>query len=378
VAPGVTRSAEDKQPANRLVISSRVLGEERIALVRTPASYSGTAQRFPVLYLTDGATHLHHTAATIEFLARTQWVPEMIVIAIANTDRTRDLTPTRGTTTDGQLQPTSGGADKFLTFIETELLPQVDKTYRTAPYRIFAGHSFGGLLAIHAFATRNDLFNAYIAVSPSLWWDNQVAIRETEAFLKGRSSLDRTLIVTLANEKGAMRAGFDKIKELLARQQLKDFRWDSLQLEDEDHGSVALRSHYFALRKVFDGWRPTDTVMAEGLKSVEEHFRKLSAKYKYTVLPLEFVMTQVGYQLLQAGKRDEAIAVFKTNLARYPGKPHVYNSLAEAYEKNGQLDLAKQNYARAVELGSKQDAPSLTQYRMKLERVSKALEDRGK
>src|SRR5262245_22015006 len=79
---------------NRVTIKSEILGENRVILVRTPPGYERDGQRYPVLYLTDGDAHLSHTASTIEFLARNGRMPEMIVVAITNTDRTRDLTPT--------------------------------------------------------------------------------------------------------------------------------------------------------------------------------------------------------------------------------------------------------------------------------------------
>ena len=97
VASYATASAEEKQPRDRLTIKSEVLGEERVALVRTPAGYDTNDQRYPVLYMTDGPAHLSHTASTIDFLARNGRMPEMIVVAILNTDRTRDLTPTKQT-----------------------------------------------------------------------------------------------------------------------------------------------------------------------------------------------------------------------------------------------------------------------------------------
>jgi predicted alpha/beta superfamily hydrolase len=160
----------------RVAIKSEVLGEERVILIRTPPGYERNGQRYPVLYLTDGDAHLGHTSGTIEFLSRNGRMPEMIVVAITNTDRTRDLTPTNASMLrpDGTEMkfPTSGGADKFLKFIETELIPKIEKDYRTQPYRVFAGHSFGGLFAIHSFLTRPESFNAYIAVSPSMQWDN--------------------------------------------------------------------------------------------------------------------------------------------------------------------------------------------------------------
>jgi predicted alpha/beta superfamily hydrolase len=118
-------------------------------------------------------------------------------VGIANTDRTRDLTPTHadiknpdGTTVTAF--PTSGGADRFLDFIQTEPIPEIEKRYRTAPYRIFAGHSVGGLLAIHALITRPDLFNAYIAVSPSLQWDNGHTLRQAQQFFATNAELKKT------------------------------------------------------------------------------------------------------------------------------------------------------------------------------------------
>ena len=118
----------------RLTIKSEVLGEERVILVRTPAGYARNDHRYPVLYMTDGDAHIEHTSGTLSFLARNNRMSEMIVVGIPNTDRTRDLTPTRVEYLPGNPNvrwPTSGGGDKFLKFIETELIPHVEKNYRT-------------------------------------------------------------------------------------------------------------------------------------------------------------------------------------------------------------------------------------------------------
>ncbi len=375
-APGLGARAEDGRPGDRLTVKSAVLGEERVALVRTPPGYDGSGRRYPVLYLTDGDSHIGHTAATAEFLAsgRNGRMPDMIVVGIINTDRTRDLTPTKASQ-DGKAAPTGGGADKFVRFIETELIPAVEKRYRTQPYRVFAGHSFGGLLAVHIFATRNDLFDAYIASSPSLWWDKQAAIRELEDFLKGHQDVRRTLVLTLGgDEQGDMRPGFDKAKAVLGSHHAAGLVWASALLEDEDHGSVVLRSHYFGLRKIFDGWKPDPKVLAGGLPAVDEHFKALSARYKFTVTPPEQMVNNLAYGLLGSGKADEAIAAFKANVERYPDSANVYDSLAEAYEKTGKLELARPNYERAVQLGQKNGDLNLSVYRKNFERVSKAVQ----
>jgi predicted alpha/beta superfamily hydrolase len=381
VIAAMPATAQAQQPATgwtRLTIKSAVLGEDRVILVRTPQGYEGNNARHPVLYMTDGDAHIGHTSSTVEFLARNGRIPEMIIVGITNTDRTRDLTPTNATLPrqDGApIQfPTSGGADRFLKFIETEVIPFVENRYRTQPYRIFAGHSFGGLFAIHAMLSRPDLFNAYIAVSPSLQWDSQLLVKRAEEFFKGRSQFDKTLLLTLGAEPQAITDGFKSFKQLLARVQPKGFDWEARQMEDEDHGSVVLRSHYSGLRKAFDGWQiardPQTGAVIGGLQGAEEHYKKLSQKLGYTIPVPEPLINQIGYQLLGAGKDKEAIAVFKSNVERYPDSANVYDSLAEAYEKGGHLDMAKPLYEKAYTLGKRNKDPNVAVYKANFDRVS--------
>ena len=362
----------------RLNIKSEVLGEERVILVRTPPGYERSTERFPVLYMTDGDAHLLHTSGTISFLARNGRIPEMILVGITNTDRTRDLTPTRASFNEaGQTNnnpfPTSGGADKFLKFIETELIPQIEGKYRTQPYRILAGHSFGGLFTIHALISRPELFNAYISVSPALNWDNNLVLKRAEEFFKGRKEWNRTLYVTLGNEPGGIFDGFKGFKKILSQHQPKGFEWEAAHLEDEDHGSVVLRSHYFGLRKAFAEWQmprdPQTGAIAGGLPAAEAHYKKLSQRYGYTIPIPEALVNQIGYQLLGAGKTEEAIAAFKSNVEHYPASANVYDSLAEAYERSGRLAEARPNYEKAYALGKENGDPNTGIYKTNMERV---------
>ncbi len=361
----------------RITLKSDVLGEERVVLVRTPPGYDRNAQRYPVLYMTDGDAHLLHTSGTVSFLARNNRMPEMIVVGIPNTDRLRDLTPTHVEFLSGSPNvrfPTSGGGDKFLKFIETELIPHVDKQYRTQPYRLLAGHSLGGLFTVHAMLSRPELFNAYIAVSPGLAWDNFVLIERAKEFFKSRKDYNRTLFLSLGNEVGDGGDGFKLLREVLQKQQTSGFAWEAVEMADEDHGSVVLRSHYAGLRKAFDGWQyprdPNTGAINGDFKAVEEHFRKLSERMGYTLNPPEPLVNQIGYQLLGAGRMDEAIAALKSNVERYPQSANVHDSLAEAYERSGKLDLARPGYERAVALGKENNDPNLQVYQTNLERVT--------
>jgi predicted alpha/beta superfamily hydrolase len=369
----------------RLTIKSAVLGEERLVLVRTPVGYETNKVSYPVLYMTDGDSHINHTSSSIEFLTENGRMPDLIVVGVTNTDRTRDLTPVKSTTKNaaGELQfSTSGGADNFLKFFETELIPEIEKQYRVQPYRIFAGHSLGGLFAIHAMITKPGLFNSYVAVSPSLQWENGEELKRAEDFLKNQKELKVTLFASIGNETGGISECFDSFKELLSKTNIKDFAWQAERFADEDHGSVVLRSHYFGLRKVYEDWQaPRDLksgAVLGGLKGAEAHYKKLSERFGYPISVPENLINQIGYQLLSGGKPEEAIATFKANVERYPDSANVYDSLAEAYERGGRIDLADPLYEKAKVLGEQNNDPSASVFKTNYERAHAKLKDTTK
>lgn len=366
-------------------IKSTVLGEERIILVRTPAGYETNKVKYPVLYMTDGDAHMGHTTSTIEFLTQNGRISDLIIVGVTNTDRTRDLTPVRSSNKNaaGELQfPTSGGADNFLKFFETELIPEIEKEYRTQPYRIFAGHSLGGLFAVHAMITKPGLFNAYVAVSPSLQWENNDELKRVDTWLKNQKESKITLFASIGNEPGAIGDAFDRFKDMLSKSNIKGFEWQAERMADEDHGSVVLRSHYFGLRKVYEDWQmprdPQSGAFAGGLKGADAHYKKLSEKFGYAIPTPEGLLNQLGYQLLFEAKPEEAIAAFKANVERYPASANVYDSLAEAYERGGRIDLAEPLYDKARVLGEQNSDPNAAIYKTNFERAHTKLKETTK
>jgi len=286
-------------------------------------------------------------------------------------------------TPGGELRfQTSGGADNFLKFFETELIPQIEEQYRVQPYRIFAGHSLGGLFAIHAMISKPGLFNSYIAVSPSLQWENDETLKRAETFLKNQKEMKVSLFVSIGNEPGAIGTDFDKFKELLSKTKIKGFEWQAERMADEDHGSVVLRSHYFGLRKVFDGWQmprdPDSGALAGGLKGVDAHYKTLSEKFGYSIPTPENLINQLGYQFLFQNNPEEAIAAFKANVERYPASANVYDSLAEAYERGGRIDLAEPLYDKARVLGEQNNDPNAAIYKTNYERAHAKLKETTK
>jgi tetratricopeptide (TPR) repeat protein len=223
------------------------------------------------------------------------------------------------------------------------------------------------------------LFNSYIAVSPSLQWENGEALKRAEAFLKNQKEIKVSLFVSIGNEPGAIGESFDSFKELLSKTNIKGFGWQAERMADEDHGSVVLRSHYAGLRKVYEGWQPARDLksgaIVGGLKGADAHYKKLSEKFGYTIPVPENLINQMGYQFLFDGKPDEAIAVFKANVERYPESANVYDSLAEAYERGGRIDLAEPLYDKAQVLGQRNNDPNAAIYKTNYERAHAKLKE---
>jgi len=359
-------------------IPSRIMQEERTLLVALPPGYARSTERYPVLYFTDGDAHFTMLKGITDALAGSGLMPQVILVGVPNTHRTRDLTPTRvevrrrnGVT---QPFPTSGGGPRFLEFFEKEVFPYVESTYRTAPYRLFAGHSFGGLLALHALAVRPELFNAYLAASPSLDWDNSYAYRHLKERLKGREELARTVFVTMADEEknAPWPTPFDRLRLLLKDSRAKGFTSGTKAMPEEDHGSVVLQSYYWGLRYVFEGWK----LRAQGpvdLGDIKVHFDNLTKKMGYPILPREGEINQVGYGLLGAGRAKDAIEVFHYNAEQHPMSPNVHDSLGEALEQAKRLQEALASYTRAADLALKVGDPLLETFKKNRDRVAEAL-----
>ena len=361
-------------------LDSKVMQEPRRVIVWTPPGYENGRTRVPVLYLTDADRQFAHTVTSVEFLSRNGRAPAMMVVGIFNTDRARDLTPYKdGTEQNDARLTTAGGADRFLQFIETELVPWVESRYRTEPFRLFAGHSFGGLFAAHALATRPGLFNATIAVSPTLAWRQGEPARRIEQMLARNPTLKASLYVTLGDEGDEMQSGFDRLKAVLDTHAGRTLRWHMVSMKDEDHGSIVLRSHYDGVEKIFEGWRlprAADGTLSGGLAAVESHYAALSDRLGWKVTPPEVIVNLAGYSALGRKEMTEAIALFRLNVANYPDSANVYDSLGEGLEAAGHSREALEQYEEAVKRGEAAGDPLLDTFRANRDAARKRLSSR--
>lgn len=351
-------------PANDVTIGtadsiwSPTLKENRRFLIYTPPSYSDTThlpRRYPVLYLLDGDAHFHSVTGLVQILGTgvngTFVVPEMIVVAIPNTNRTRDLTPTHSDRDPtGKPQPglaASGGMASFLTFIQTELIPRVERSYRTAPYRVFVGHSLGGITTIDALYTMPRTFNAYVAIDPSLWWDNRLLLKQARDKFSKPGLAGRTLFVGQANTitpgDTTLNVHFNSIVQfnsILETFNTSGLRYAYKYYPNDSHGSVPMIAEYDALRFIFDAYDVSLAQAVERPEYLTDHFARASASFGYRIDPPEDMVDLVAHVALG---RDStaALRLFEMNAALYPNSANTHVALGDFW-------LAKKDSAKAL------------------------------
>ena len=348
-------AAQPEEPVvigKQLELFSEILDENRPLFIRTPYGYESGDEHYPVLYLLDGNAHFHHTTGTADYLAYSGRTPELIVVAIRNTDRNRDLTPPSTQQSDIEDYPTHGGADNFLRFISDELMPWVNRQYRTRPHSTLVGHSFGGLFALHALVTRPDVFDAYIAISPGLQWDDQRLVTQAARTFENTPELTADLYMTVGNEGRALLGGVRKLAGVLDEHAPRGLRWAFRLMEEESHVSVPLRSTRQGLEAVFDGWNLHDVLATfdrGGLAAIEDHYTTGGARFGYDrTTPASAVLTLV-FQLIQADRLEEAASVLQRDPETHPPSSILLAELANAYADRSDRASAREYYTMALQ-----------------------------
>jgi len=240
-------------------IYSRVLNQDRQIYINVPKLDSADVNKsLPVLYLLDGENHFHILSAYIEYLRHWKIIPPILVVGIVSVDRIKDLTPINSLINfDGEVSSnykTSCGNEKFLNFIQQELMPFIEANYKTSPFKIFAGHSFGGLTAINCMLTRPDMFSAYIAISPSLWFGNKYILRLAGQKLPNLAMTNKKLFYSVGNEDGTFRNDLLKFDKLVTQNNSKTFKHQYKYYPNEDHMTEPIPAYYDVLRFVYKNW----------------------------------------------------------------------------------------------------------------------------
>lgn len=353
-------------------IYSKILKEERTIWVQVPESaYAKTnhPNTYPVVYVLDGGVHFLSVCSVINQLSPGS-VPEMIVVGIANSEnRTRDLSPTKVKEARGSSEwvKESGGGERFTDFIAQELIPYIDNKYPTASNKTFVGHSFGGLLVVNTLINRPELFNNYIAIDPSLWWDNEVLTREIADKLSSEKHKNKTLFLSIANplpsdtEKDinvlikdnsmnteGLRA-IHRFSKTVSESTNSSLNFNYNYYENEDHGTIPLISTYDGMRFLFSWYKMSGKLVdiilnpnstAEELtKGFNTRFEMLSNHLGYQVYPEEEMLNNLGHMFMSDSPK-KSLEFLKMAIKYYPKNANGYDSMSDYYESQNDIQNA--------------------------------------
>jgi len=222
--------------------------------------------------------------------------------------------------------------------------------------------------------TRPELFQAVIATSPWLGWDDRNELKQLLPFLSGGDVKARTLFFSSANEGPDMQSDLKAVAGALRARKNDFLRWDSAEYPKETHDSVVIKAYFDALRMIFDGWplpRDPQTNLLQGsLEDVKAHYAKLGQRLGFKPLPPEGVVNELGYQHLRLLEIDAALAAFRYNTELYPQAANVWDSLGDGLDRAGRKDEALESYRRALAIGEANNDPSVEAFRKNVLRLT--------
>ena len=256
-------SQEDICIGKQYTLDSKVLHEKRSYWVHLPDNYDkNSKETYPVIYLLDGDSFFKAMVGMTHVLCsgRGKRMPEHIIVGVLNTDRTRDLTPTASAAgRDGKISPGAavegGGSKNFSKFLTGELRHAVDSAFRTNGHNVLIGHSYGGLFTMYTFLNHPELFDTYIAIDPSLWWDQAKLAKSAGSLIAGKDFTGKNLFVGTATKKRTDRVitHFYDADHLLSTTlpQVKGLHYFLKDFPDDTHGTVAIPGFYYGLMQLF-------------------------------------------------------------------------------------------------------------------------------
>lgn len=364
----------------RHTIHSAILKENRTYSVYLPESYQrNPGKSYIVAYVLDGErikflevagiAQSMHSAMNLKLQ-----IPELILVSIENIDRTRDFTPTNSTNyldrDDIAAFKTSGKATNFMQFIEKELMPEINKNYRTVPQSMIIGHSAGGLFGMHCLLENPDLFSYYLLIDPAWFWDRNYIGQRGKEILAKKKDLKARIFIALANNLQDDKRHYEwgqEFYQLLKENKSPELYADLKYFDDEKHLTVTVPATYYGLRSIF---RPFEIDLNEVTKDpgvLANYSATMKKELFLDTKPDERFVNTIGYVALHDRQLpDIAVTIFEINTKNYPESLNVWDSLADAYLAKGYKDKARKCYETILKL-----SPTNTQAKKKLEALNK-------
>ena len=351
-------------------IYSRILEEERQFFVSLPESYTDDPfyqdKHYPVMILLDGGSLFPLVSSMVYRMAHgsIEQIPEMIVVGVANTDRNRDFRPVYSSENDKLVENQDEGAGPFMKFLDDELIPTIHENYRTLDSKILVGHSFGGLFAVNAWLNHQN-FDAYLAIDPSLWWEDEAVNQQLATYLREKKHLKGSLYISQSSNPfnpgitgSRIGRAVQRFNGLLEENSRMDLFVEYDFFENEDHFSIPLISVYEGLRKLYKGYKyPLGELVHKSDKEIKTHYHHLAQRLGEGLLPPGKLLDQVGLYLLNSeNKPDEAIGILQLNTVYYPQTYITWYHLGQAWGRKGEVEKAKSAFRKALEIDPDNEA----------------------
>jgi predicted alpha/beta superfamily hydrolase len=220
-------------------IRSEALGETRRINVYLPSISADSQTLLPVLYMPDGglAEDFLHVAGLVQVSVGNGTMRPFILVGIENTERRRDLTGPTQSGRDKRIAIRVGGSAAFRRFIRTELMPQVRQRYRTTSETAIVGESLAGLFVVETLLREPDLFDTYIAIDPSLWWNEQQLVNDAALLLRARKPSTKTLFLANSSEP-ELAADTRRFAEVLEKGAFAGLEWHCEPMPAETHATI--------------------------------------------------------------------------------------------------------------------------------------------
>jgi predicted alpha/beta superfamily hydrolase/TolA-binding protein len=371
--PGFIEAQEDGDDiilGKYKVLHSDVLDEDRLLTVHLPRYYEDTWLNYPVLYLLYGQDINNYFAEAViisEKLGSTGEIPPVIIVGVANTNRYRDNLPVA---IEGR--PDSGGASDYLRFFEEELIPFVDKNYRTKKFRILAGPQAGAVFSLYALITKPSLFNALISENPFMNPENAAFLfPQAESFFKNIKSLKNFLYIKCEkNERSSDLEYAENFVKLLESRAPDGFRFQ-VEIQEPSGYFIAPLPFKEGLRMLFAGYKLPENFQTNTVKDIIDYYEKLSKEYGFPVDSPSLMLTFEGDKLSERGQTQEAIRLFEYQLNLYPRSLNAVWRLGEIYRGMGEFERAGEYYRKFLSI---QDT-DVAMIRHRLNQVERIIEE---
>jgi len=233
-------------------LQSTTLGQKRYFQVFAPEEYQpGSNEKYDVLYVLDGGNwNIKIIAPMQRFIHDNGHMPPTLIVSVMGIDRNIELTPTHLSSWGA---PT-GGADKFLGYIKDELIPYINQHYPSNGDNSIWGHSLGGMFVVYAMLKAPDAFKSYIAVDPSLWWDDHYVPKLAVAALPSLAGKKLTLFIAGRQGPPLQGMGIDTMETILKKMAPPGLTWTVVPYSGETHSSVRYKSTYDGLHFTYAGF----------------------------------------------------------------------------------------------------------------------------